>query len=156
VTQLRELTNAMGKLSEENEKLQARASVSANAATDTNSAPGEEVHEKDSWAFAGYNSPQNAVQSLLWAFSQTNKEAFLAGVDSNSDDYASLSKDTDFDRHMSEEGAKMKSFRFTAPARMFGNFSVVSVYVDEGDAIGKASELLLKKNGDSWQIVGGN
>jgi len=157
VTQLRQQTNDIAKLREENEKLRARASVSANAVEETNAAPGAEIHERDSWVFAGYNSPENTVQSLIWAFSQTNKEAFLACIDSNSDDYASMLNDTNFDQKMSEQAAELKSFRFGAPTRMFGNFSEVSVYVDNGEnPSGKPTELLLKKNGDSWQLVGGN
>ncbi len=157
VTLLREQTNAMAKLREENEQLQVRASAPSNATNQGASATaGEELHDKELWAFAGYGTPERAIQSLLWAFSQTNKEAFLAGVDSNSSRYAEILNDTNFVRHASDESSKIKNFRFAAPTETFGDFSMVSIYMEgtqPGDK-GEAQDVLFKKNGDSWQIVG--
>ena len=158
VMQLREQTNAIAKLREENEKLQTRGSVSTNATEQAATALplGGDILDKESWAFTGYGTPERAMQSLLWAFSQTNKEAFLAGVDSNSPTYSEIFNDTNFVRHASDESTKIKNFRFTTPTETFGDFSMVSIYLEgsqPGDK-GEAQDVLFKKNGDSWQIVG--
>ena len=152
VTQLRERTNELAAVQRQNEQLGKGAASRSTNQPPPDVAP-ENIHPKESWAFAGYATPEAAMQSMLWGMSQTNKDAFFAGVDP---DRHGDFKEENFEKEAPSEVAKMKSFRFLGASRINGDFASVAVYMEGSREEDKpeTTVFLFKKNRDSWQLLG--
>jgi hypothetical protein len=86
VTQLRQQTNQITALEDENKKLLV-SFESAKQASKTipekkrplDALP-QDIHPKETWAFRGYGTPDATVESLCWAMANGDKATFMAGL----------------------------------------------------------------------------
>ena len=85
VEALRHRTNDIAGLQKEIERLRGILSVAANSADDSTAVPdvpASDIHPRDSWTFAGYDTPENTIQSIIWAVSEGDQDTYAAGVTS--------------------------------------------------------------------------
>jgi hypothetical protein len=79
---LRHRTNEIATLRAEIGRLRsalsdAGKSVAADTPPDV---PAEDIYPRDAWAFAGYDTPENAIESLMWAVSEGDTDSYMAGL----------------------------------------------------------------------------
>ena len=78
VRALRKRTNDLQRLQAEIRQLRTKlTSMSSNTPPDV---PAADIYPRDNWAFAGYDTPEAALQSSIWAISQGDQDAYLAGL----------------------------------------------------------------------------
>src|SRR5882724_9652845 len=78
VRALRKRTNDLERLQAEIGQLRSKlTSMSSNTPPDV---PAADIYPRESWAFAGYDTPEAALESATWAISQGNEAAYLAGL----------------------------------------------------------------------------
>jgi len=83
---LREQTNQIGALEDANQKLTASLMELKVSQTVISKKKGPEdalpqnIHPKESWAFRGYGSPDDTVESMAWAVANGDRARFLAGM----------------------------------------------------------------------------
>jgi len=75
---LRQQMNEAERLLGENRQLRAGLTNSQNAQATEPSTPSSAPVPKESWAFAGYATPEAAVQTMVWAWSNRDGETLLA------------------------------------------------------------------------------
>jgi hypothetical protein len=80
---LRELTNQIGALVEANQKLasfrELKASELKKEKQPEDALP-QDIHPRDSWAFRGYGSPDDTLESMVWATVKKDRARFLGGM----------------------------------------------------------------------------
>jgi len=133
VTALRRQTNDLAMLRDQNQRLRAAAAASGNARRDKPppDVPPEDIHPRDSWKFAGYATPDATVESMIWAMTQTNREAFLAGFapDMRREVEQHFGKD-DFSETANRMINSATEFRITQRDFVADDETIVGVYVD--------------------------
>lgn len=78
VQRLRHQTNDLLTLQREVRRLRAKlSSVGSNAPPDV---ADEDIYPRDSWAFAGYDTPEDTLESVTWAISEGDETTYLAGL----------------------------------------------------------------------------
>ena len=78
VRALRKRTNDLQRLQAEIGQLRSKlTSMSSNTPPDV---PAADIYPRESWSFAGYDTPEAALESATWAISQGNEAAYLAGL----------------------------------------------------------------------------
>ena len=55
----------------------ARSSMTSNAPPDV---PARDIYPRDSWKFAGFDTPEDAVESLTWAISQGDEDSYFGSL----------------------------------------------------------------------------
>src|SRR5439155_7426461 len=82
LSELMRLRGEVGQLQQkEHDRFRATAGgQSAPAAKAAFEAVNSQTIPRESWAFAGYATPENALQSVAWAMSQGDVKSFLAGL----------------------------------------------------------------------------
>ena len=83
VTQLREQTNQIGTLVDANQKLAASLKTSQTnipKKKGPEDALPQDIHPRNSWTFRGYSSPDDAIESMVWAQANGDRARFLAGM----------------------------------------------------------------------------
>ena len=82
VESLRRQTNQLQTLQAEIGRLQAALSSVRNsmAAGTSPDVPPEDIYPRELWAFAGYDTPENAIETLAWAISEGDQETYLAAL----------------------------------------------------------------------------
>lgn len=82
VESLRRRTNEISSLRAEIARLRsATANAGKSFADDTPpDVPAEDIYPRENWAFAGYDTPENAVESLMWAVSEGDADSYMAGL----------------------------------------------------------------------------
>src|SRR5215469_14236272 len=83
VEALRHRTNDIAGLQNEIDRLRGVLSVAANS-VESDAAPpavpAGDIYPRDSWMFAGYDTPEDTIQSIIWAVSEGDQDAYAAGV----------------------------------------------------------------------------
>ena len=78
---LRSEVGPLHKQQKEHDRFRATAGTqSAPSAKASPEAINSQTIPKESWAFVGYATPENALQSVAWAMSQGDVKSFLAGL----------------------------------------------------------------------------
>ena len=126
-----------------------RNSVASNSVADV---PPEDIYPREEWKFAGYDTPEDTIQSLAWAISEGDQDSYMNGMtpelqDQMQSDFA----DSDF----SDEGPMQMSdttgFRILDREIISDNEVIYTLHMDgEEDEI----PILLQKVGDEWKISG--
>ena len=79
--ELARLRNEVSQLRVREKELAAQVEFAQRATTPPEKTPREgEVIPREAWAFRGYATPEQALESVLWAMSQGNLESVLRGV----------------------------------------------------------------------------
>src|SRR6476620_1173517 len=79
---LRRRTNDLQTMKAELRRLRAalsnaRSTMASNAPPDV---PAEDIFPRDTWKFAGYDTPESAIESVTWAISQGDEDAYMASL----------------------------------------------------------------------------
>lgn len=82
VEALQQRTNEIAGLQSEIDRLRGLLSTAANSVEDSAvpDVPVTDIYPRDSWTFAGYDTPENTIQSIMWAVSEGDADTYAAGV----------------------------------------------------------------------------
>jgi hypothetical protein len=154
VQQLRHRTNDLQTMKTEIRRLRtelanARNVITSNAPPDV---PAEDIFPRDSWTFAGYDTPEAAIESVNWAIGQGNEEAYLASLSPELQDaMQSELADGSFADSGPLEMGNATGFRILDREAVSDNEIVITVYMD-GD--GNEIPLVLTQTADGWKVSG--
>jgi type II secretory pathway pseudopilin PulG len=153
VTRLRQQTNQINALRAQNEQLRQRTAVvpeKPQAPKTPPEVPPQDIHPRDTWSFVGYTSPDATVQSMLWAITQTNREAFLAGL--------TAEMRTEIEKHfpadisdMAEKTTKNSAFRVVDRKYISDDEMDMTIYMDGDD---HQETTRFKKINGEWKVAG--
>jgi hypothetical protein len=156
VETLRHRTNDLQTMKAEIRRLRveianARSVIASNAPPDV---PPEDIFPRDSWAFAGYDTPEAAIESVNWAIGQGNEEAYLASLAPDLQDaMQSELADGSFADVGPLEMGNATGFRILDRETISENEQVFTLYMD-----GDGNEILLRMvwTPDGWKVAEGN
>ncbi len=153
VRRLRNRTNDLQTLRTELRRLraqllQARSTMTSNAPPDV---PASDIFPRDSWKFAGFDTPENAVESVTWAISQGDEESYLNSLSPElQDEMESELADGSFADVGPLELGNAKDFRIVDRETISPDRQIIIIYVD-----GQADETALpvERTPDGWKIA---
>lgn len=159
VTRLRQQTNELRALRSQNEQLlrERKESVRQRATSVDDKpkapntppdVPAQDIHPREAWNYVGYDTPDAAVQSMLWASAQTNREVFLAGF--SAEMRAKFEKDLPDDALFKDTGT-ITGFRVLDRKFISDSEMDVTIYI-EGDKYQDTTRF--KKIDGRWKVAG--
>lgn len=152
VRRLRNRTNDLQTMRTELRRLRgqlsaARSSMTSNAPPDV---PVSDIFPRDSWKFAGFDTPENAVESVTWAISQGDEDSYLESLSPDlQDEMESALADGSFSDVGPLEIGKSKDFRIVDRETVSDNKQIITIHVD-----GQPDDTMLPvvKTPDGWKI----
>jgi regulator of replication initiation timing len=159
ITQLRSGSKDAESLRAENQRLksenQALRSAGTAAATPAPTTPSAGDFPRESWAFAGYQSPEAALISAIWSMQQGNPKQYFESL--TTDEQARMAKvwegksnEEIAAKHVSDTSKitsiKVLGAQETAPGQM-----VMSVYIGGVD---RAEKVNMQRVGNDWKFGG--
>jgi hypothetical protein len=156
---LREQSKELETLRNENRRASATLENSAKAqsAAPMGAVATADYWPRDSWAFAGYTSPDAALQSSFWAASKGDVTTFLGGLEGDilqqvRKDAEGKSGDEMCAKTMAEV-ASLKSVRILSrEVRAEDTVVLTGEFVEENGT--QTNKLLMKKYGNDWKLAG--
>ncbi len=156
VGQLRWQAQDLEKVSQENRRLQAALTAKESSPGATNVAS-PDYWPKNSWAFVGFASPENSLQSGLWAANSGDLKTFLSSV--TGDMQATVAQDldgksdADAKAKMLDEVASITSYRILNREVLSDDQVVLTVAVEEGDQPAATAKLTMQKVANQWKFA---
>jgi hypothetical protein len=154
VALLRRGTNEIASLRTEIQRLRsALATVGNSIPTSPPEVPASDIHPRDSWTFAGYDTPENTIQSLMWAISQGDEDTYAAGLAPElqtqmQDDLGNGSFAADGPLEMTD----VTGYRIVDRDIISDNVVTITVYMD-GRNVVVPMVFGHEPSGDRWQIL---
>ncbi len=158
------LRNEVGQLhtqQKEHDRFRATAGgQSAPTAKAASEAVNSQTIPRESWAFAGYATPENALQSVAWAMSQGDVKSFLAGLSPETqNNYAQLFQgktENEILTMLSDEIGQLPALRLDR-RKVSGDDAVTFVLYseerDDGTTKTKDEAVMTFKNvGGEWKL----
>jgi len=152
VRRLRNRTNDLQTLRTELRRLRgelsaARSSMTSNAPPDV---PASDIFPRDSWKFAGYDTPENAVESVTWAISQGDEDSYMESLSPElQDEMQSELADGSFGDLGPLEMKEATGFRIVDRETVSDGRQIFTIYLDgQGDE----TPLALVKTADGWRV----
>ena len=112
---------------------------------------------RESWAFAGYASPDAALQSSFWAANQGDVKTFLSGIEGEILQQVRKDAEGKSEEEMSAktiaEVASLKSVRILNREASAEDAVVLTAEFVEEDGT-QTNKLLMKKFGNDWKLAG--
>lgn len=133
VESLRRGTNEVGRLQAEIAKLRSALAVVGNSVNTgpPPEVPASDIYPKDSWTFAGYDTPENTIESMMWAISQGDQDTYAAGLTPElQSDMQSDFEDGSFLDDSQAELSDVTGYRIVDRDIVSGNEVTVTVFVD--------------------------
>jgi hypothetical protein len=161
VTRLAGQQNESAKLREENQQL--RSTVNSPRAAQAAAAADPDNFPKESWAFAGYATPEAAMQSAAWAMSRGDKNTFLAGLTPDEQkrmqDQWQGKSETDIAAQITNEvnGGKdgaVAGYRIVKKETLSDNEMVLTLYVPGLDPKEGMPQMKVQRVGNEWRVAG--
>ncbi len=161
VSQLRAGARELDKLRAENQQLRGsnqRIPVAPNASpggAPATAAP-EAFYPKENWAFAGYATPEAALQSVVWAMREGDTKTFLASV--TPEEMARMEKEwgnkseAQISADARKGADKISSVRILERKVLSDDEVVLSLYAEGGDD--KIQKISMKRFGAEWKLAG--
>ena len=160
--QLKQVTNELQRLRTQVQQLQAanqqiRSTPSAPAAPspDTNAAVATGPVPRESWAFAGYATPEATLQSAVFAMSQGDYQTFLASMSPEEAARMQKSFEGKTPEQIAEEGrrdtANARSFQIMGKQELAPDRVVLNVFVAGED---RMQRVTMQKIGEEWKWAG--
>jgi RNA polymerase sigma factor (sigma-70 family) len=155
VGKLREQTNALATLREENHQL--RSTLLAQKKSETPRAlrtVSQTDFPKESWTFAGYATPEAAMETWVWAMDTHNEKTMLASlVTEKQDEWRKL-----FESESPEEkfkSAPFSGYHIHAMENLSDTEATVNIVIDlhDGSKTGE-QRYKFKKVGAEWRMAG--
>jgi len=153
VRRLRFRTNDLGTMRTELRRLRAQLSAARSTITSNSppDVPASDIYPRDSWKFAGFDTPENAVESATWAISQGDEGSYFDSLSPDlQDEMASELADGSFADLGPLEIGKAKDFRIVDRETISEDKQVIMIYVD-----GQPEEtpLTVVRTPDGWKIA---
>jgi hypothetical protein len=152
---LRKEHQELAKLREENQQLRA-ALPPGKGVRASNLAPEATYWPKDSWVFAGYATPESALQSLLWSASNGDMKSFLASTTGEAqkqlENDLKQKSEAELAGDLAKETAKLTSCRLLDKEYLPDDVVRLTLRMD-GDHT-ETNALFLKKIGNEWKLGG--
>ena len=152
VRRLRNRTNDLQTMRTELRRLRgelsaARSSMTSNAPPDV---PASDIFPRDSWKFAGYDTPENAVESVTWAISQGDEDSYMESLSPElQDEMQSELADGSFGDLGPLEMKEATGFRIVDRETVSDGRQIFTIYLDgQGDE----TPLALVKTADGWRV----
>lgn len=131
------------------ELLSARNAMASNAPP---ALPPGDIYPRDQWTFAGFDTPEDALESLTWAISEGDEETYLAGLAPElRTEMQSTLGDGSFANAGPLEMSNATGYRIVDRESVSDNERIFTVYMD-GD--GNEVSLTLTNSPDGWQVSG--
>jgi hypothetical protein len=112
---------------------------------------------RDSWAFAGYASPDAALQSSVWAGNKGDFKTFLGGITGEMQKLVEKDiegkSESEVSAKVLEETARLKSIR-VLNREVQADDAVVLTAQFEAENHTSTTKLLMKKIGNEWKLSG--
>src|SRR5665213_4209071 len=106
----------------------ARSVIASNAPHDV---PAADIFPRDSWAFAGYDTPEAALESVNWAISQGDENTYMASLSPELQDaMQSQLADGSFAENGPMEMGNATGFRILDRETVSDNEQIITVYMD--------------------------
>jgi hypothetical protein len=131
------------------ELFSARNAMASNAPP---AVPPGDIYPRDQWTFAGFDTPEDALESLTWAISEGDEDTYLAGLAPELRmEMQSTLGDGNFADAGPMEMSNATGYRIVDRESVSDTEKIVTVYMD-GD--GNEVSLTLTNSPDGWQVSG--
>ena len=133
------------------------SSLKAQSAAPAEAVANADYWPRDSWAFAGYATPDAALQSSFWAANKGDVKTFLGGIEGEIMQKVQRDAEGRSEDEMSAktiaEVASLKSVRIlNREARAEDAVVLTAEFVEENGT--QTNRLLMKKIGNDWKLSG--
>ena len=133
------------------------SSLKAQSAAPAGAAATADYWPREAWVFAGYASPDAALQSSFWASNQGDVKTFLGGIEGEilqkvQKDSEGKSED-ELSAKAIAEVASLKSVRILNREVRAEDTVVLTAEFEEGNST-HTTKLLMKKFGNDWKLSG--
>jgi hypothetical protein len=160
VARVRQQNKDVDKVREENRQLRAGLANRQNAsgATMVTEAASADYWPKNSWAFAGYATPEASLQSGLWAANSGDVGTFFSSI--TGDLQAEVQNDlkakseAEVKTKLLDEVAKMKSCRIVNRDILSHEEVLLTVSVEEDEKGATISKMMMRKVANEWKFSG--
>lgn len=116
--------------------------------------PPQNIYPKESWAFAGYATPEATVQSAVWAMNKGDVNIFLAGFDPDMQKVMQTAfEGTAFADQAAKKMSGITGFRIVRKDVFPDDTVALAVSMDGENDVEK---MYLKKIDGQWKITKGN
>jgi regulator of replication initiation timing len=161
VTQLRNTMKEMEKLRAENQQLRTenqnlRGANAAAANPPQPAAPAQPgVYPRESWAFAGYTSPEAALVSAIWSMQQGNAKQYFESL--TAEEQARMAKswenksEAEIAAKFQNDVSKITGLRVLESQPVSADETVLRVQID---GVNREEKVSAKKVGNDWQFGG--
>jgi hypothetical protein len=127
----------------------ARSTMASNAPPDV---PAGDIFPRDSWKFAGYDTPESAIESVTWAIGQGDEDTYMAGLAPElQDEMESQLADGSFSELGPLVLGNASGYRILDRQTISDSERIVTLYMD---GQGNQVSLDLIKGPDGWRVVG--
>lgn len=153
VRRLRFRTNDLGTMRTELRRLRAqlsaaRSSMTSNAPPDV---PASDIYPRDAWKFAGFDTPENAVESVTWAISQGDEDSYFNSLSPDlQDEMESELADGSFSDIGPLQMKDVSEFRIVDRETISDDRQIITIHVDGQP---EDTALPLVKTADGWKIA---
>ena len=154
---LRQVTNELERAS--NENTEAHAALDHYQSEAAPKAATADFWPRDSWNFAGFGSPDDALRSSLWASDNGNLQALYGSMTGEfqqiiEKELGGKTADEAAIRAM-DEVSKLKSVQVLNREFQSADTAVLTAAFEEGEQL-QTNKLFLKKVGNEWKLAGMN
>ena len=114
--------------------------------------PAADIYPRDGWQFAGYDTPEQALESVTWAISQGDEASYMAGLSPElQGEMQSQLADGDFSDVGPLEMSGATGYRIVDRGGIGANIRSITVFMDgEGSFV----TLTFQKTPTGWAVVG--
>jgi hypothetical protein len=154
VNHLRSHTNDLQTMRTEVTRLRTRLRgvQTAVASNEPPEVPPGDVFPRDAWSFAGYDTPEDAIQSVTWAISEGDEESYLASLSPElQDEMMSELEDGDFADIGPLQLSNATGYRILDRDSVSDDERVITLYMD-GDP--NIVSLYVVNTPDGWRVAG--
>ncbi|MCX6926130.1 MAG: hypothetical protein NT154_23420, partial [Verrucomicrobia bacterium] len=161
VSILRQQNKDLDTLRESNQQLRAALenSLEMQGGTKAGAAATADYWPHESWAYAGYETPDAALQSSFWAANQGDLRTFQGGFTGEAlkeveKQYEGV-PESEASAKVKAEVAHLKSVRVLSREAQADDAVMLTVEIEDGTDT-HAEKLLMKKVGNEWKLSGGH
>lgn len=153
VEALRKRTNDIAGLQTEIQRLKTVLSAAANPVDGgaPPAVPATDVFPRNSWVFSGYDTPENTIQSIMWAVSEGDQNTYAAGVTPElGNELESEFADGSFASDGPQEMGDVTGYRIVDRDVVSGNQVVYTVFMDGPNEF---MEIPIQQTTNGWMVT---
>jgi hypothetical protein len=156
---LRQQSAELDTLREENRQARAAMakSLEAQSVVPAGAAATADYWPRGSWAYAGYGSPEAALQSSFWAANQGDLKTFMGGITGETLEKVENDFEGKFEGEIAAmtkaEVGRLKSVRVRSREAQADDTVVLTVEFEEENQV-VTEKLLMKRIGNEWKLSG--